>query len=164
MARRKRSKAKIEALRANRSLHPHPEKVKDDLFLREEFFDPNDLLQVKYEMLRRVRIEGHAVQSTTRAFGFSRPTYYEAQVAYQRSGLLGLLRMKPGPRRAHKLSEAVMDWVSEELSAEPPPSAPELVERIERRFGLVVHPRSIQRAVARRKKKSKRKTTARVRP
>jgi transposase len=149
MARPKR--AKIEALRANRSLHLHPEKVQDELF-RQEFFDPCDLVQVKYEMLRRVRVDGHPVHNAAHAFGYSRPTFYEAQRAYERSGLVGLLPAQRGPRRAHKLSESVMAFVTDELAADPSPSTAELVRLIKRRFGFAVHLRSLQRALARRKK------------
>jgi hypothetical protein len=40
-------------------LNPSPERVTDELF--QEFFDPRDLVQVKYEMLRRVQTEGQPV-------------------------------------------------------------------------------------------------------
>ena len=153
MARSKR--AKIEALHLNRSLHLHPERVRDELFRSQEFFDPYDLVQVKYEMLRRVRVESHAVQDAAHAFGFSRPTFYEAQVAYERAGLVGLLPAKRGPRRAHKLSESVMAFVTKELTAEASLSPPDLARLIRQRFGFTVHPRSLQRALARRKKNTK---------
>ena len=48
---------KTEHLRSRGLLHPHPEKVKDELFHSGPFFDPHDLLQVRYEMLRRRRVE-----------------------------------------------------------------------------------------------------------
>jgi hypothetical protein len=54
---------KVEALRRYHALNPHPEKVKDEAFIKgAPFFDARDLVQVKYEMLRRVR-EGY--QSVT---------------------------------------------------------------------------------------------------
>ena len=42
------------ALRQQGCLNPHPERVSDELFQTREFFDARDLVQVKYEMLRRV--------------------------------------------------------------------------------------------------------------
>ena len=54
--------SKGESLRQQGVLNPHPEKVADPLFHDSEFFDPRDLVQVKYEMLRRVRVE-HALLS-----------------------------------------------------------------------------------------------------
>ena len=49
---------KLAALRARRCLNPRPERVVDERFARSEFLDARDLVQVKYEMVRRVRVEG----------------------------------------------------------------------------------------------------------
>ena len=43
---------KRDYLAAAGALHPHPETVQAELFLRHRFFDPLDKVQVKYEMLR----------------------------------------------------------------------------------------------------------------
>ena len=81
------------------------------------FFDPEDLVQVKYEMLRRVREEGASVTQASAAFGFSRPSFYAAQAAFQEAGLPGLVPRRPGPRRAHKLSGPVLALLEEALAA-----------------------------------------------
>jgi transposase len=154
MTKAKRDDPKPKALRASATLNPHPEKVTDELFLEHGFFDPSDLVQVKYEMLRRVRVEGQAVSRAARSFGLSRPTFYKAQAEYERAGLVGLLPARRGPRRAHKLSEPVMAFVAEQLAADESQRLGELARRIEERFGLQVHPRSIERALARRQKKT----------
>ena len=96
-----REDPKVGALRAERSLNPHPESVTDDRFSASDFFDARDLVQVKYEMVRRVRVEGDAVSRTASAFGLSRPTFYEAAAALDAGGLPGLVPARPGPRRAH---------------------------------------------------------------
>ncbi len=49
---------KVEALRAERSLNPHPEAVTDELFVSSGFMDARDVVQVKYEMVRRVQVDG----------------------------------------------------------------------------------------------------------
>lgn len=134
-------------------LHPHPEKVTDELFVISEFFDPRDLLQVKYEMLRRVRVDKHSVSESAAGFGLSRPSFYQAQKAYREGGLLALLPRKPGPRRAHKLSEEVMDALRVALVQDPELGSRELAQLVEERFGFTVHRRSIERALDRREKK-----------
>ena len=144
---------KADSLRKQGCLNSHPEKVTDEFFVSSEFFDPRDLLQVKYEMLRRVREEGCPVSHSAALFGLSRPSYYQAQKAYDEGGMPALLPKKPGPRRAHKLSEDVVAALREALAAEPGLSPPELVQLVEERFGLSVHRRSIERALARSKKK-----------
>ena len=144
---------KADALRQRGCLHPHPERVTDELFVSSEFFDPRDLLQVKYEMLRRVLVEGQSVSQSAVRFGLSRPSYYQAQKAYEEGGLPGLLPKRPGPRRAHKLSEEVVEALRGALAGEPTLGPQELVQLVELRFGLSVHPRSVERALARHKKK-----------
>lgn len=153
MATSKPSKSKLKALRERGCLNPRPEGVSDELFVTADFFDPNDLLQVKYEMVRRVCTEGQPVSHAARNFGVSRPTVYQALSAFERSGLAGLQPQRPGPRRAHKLSEEVVDFLEDALIDAPHTGTGELVAAVQKRFGVSVHSRSIERALARRKKK-----------
>jgi transposase len=140
---------KDQALRAERTLNPRPEAVRDERFRASEFFDARDLVQVKYEMVRRVRVDGEAVTSAAGAFGFSRPSFYEAAAALDAGGLAGLVPARPGPRRAHKLTEEVVAFVRERRAAEPALRSVDLVEAIAERFGVRVHRRSVERAIAR---------------
>jgi len=141
--------AKVGALRAERSLNPRPEAVRDERFVGSEFFDARDLVQVKYEMVRRARVDGDAVSGAARAFGFSRPTFYEAQAALDAGGLAALVPARPGPRRASKLTDEVVAFARERLAADPALRPAGLVELIAQRFGVRVHRRSIERALAR---------------
>jgi transposase len=147
------SDPKAEALRRHGSLHSHPEKVTDPLFGDSDFFDARDLVQVKYEMLRRVQVEGQPVTNSAAAFGLSRPSFYQALSAFEHEGLGGLLHKKPGPRRAHKLNDQVMEFLEQLLADEPSLDSARLSERVLQRFGRKVHRRSIERALARQKKK-----------
>ena len=149
----KKPDPKAAALHQRGCLHPHPEKVSDELFSSTEFFDSRDLLQVKYEMLRRVRVDGHTVSQTAASFGLSRPSFYRAQLVYEEGGLPALLPRKPGPRRAHKLSEEVVKALRDTLDKDPDSDAAALAAWVEQRFGISIHPRSIERALARQEKK-----------
>lgn len=140
---------KLAALRAERSLNPRPEAVTDEAFGESPFLDARDLVQVKYEMVRRVRLEGESVSRAARAFGFSRPSFYQARAALEQGGLPALVPARPGPRRAHKLTAEVVAFAQERLEAEPSLRSPELVELIAERFGVRVHPRSVERALQR---------------
>lgn len=153
MAKKRSPDPKVDFLHRQGCLNPHPESVADPLFALSDFFDSRDLVQVKYEMVRRVRTDGQPVARCVMAFGFSRPSFYQAQAALDREGLPGLLPKKRGPRRSHKLGPQVMDFVLGQLSQEPSLSSSELARRVEQRFNLQVHPRSIERALARQEKK-----------
>jgi transposase len=140
---------KVEALRAERSLNPRPEAVSDERFAASAFLDARDLVQVKYEMVRRARVDGEPVSRAAEAFGFSRPSFYAAQTALDQGGLQALVPARPGPRRAHKMSDEVVAFARERLDADPKLSSQALVELISEQFGVRVHRRSVERALAR---------------
>ena len=146
---------KIERLKEHRALNPHPQKVSDPLFRDPscEFFDAHDLLQVKYEMLRSVEQEGCSVSEATRRFGFSRPCFYHTRAAFEQHGMAGLMRAQPGPKSARKLTDEVMEFIEQSVPEGEPLRSRVLAPKIKARFGIEVHPRSIERAVKRRKKK-----------
>ena len=135
MARRGKKDPKVEALRAARTLHPRPDAVRDEQFGSSGFFDARDLVQVKYEMVRQVQVDGASVVTA----------------ALARDGLLGLVPAKPGPRRGHKLTDEVLDHAEDLLAADASLRPADLVEPLATRFGVRVHPRSVERALARRR-------------
>ncbi len=154
MAARHRRDEKIAALRRHHALHPRPQAVRDPAFTSgNPFFDRDDLVQVKYEMLRRVRQEGQRVSQSAAAFGFSRPSFYEAKAVFAEGGLPGLIPQRPGPRRAHKLSQAVVDALERALAEEGSLNSTRLAQLVQEEFGLSVHPRSVERALARSRKR-----------
>ncbi len=153
MAKAKPSDPKTDALRQRACLNQHAEKVTDPLFAESDFFDARDLVQVKYEMVRRVRVDGQPVSHAAAAFGFSRPVYYHAQTVLDHGGLPALVPKKPGPRRAHKLDAQVVGFLTALRSEDPSLRPQELAHRVLKRFGRKVHPRSVERALARQKKK-----------
>jgi transposase len=141
------------ALSENGTINAHAEAVQDAAFVGSDFFDPHDLVQVRYEMLRRVNSEGLSVTQAVARFGVTRPTFYKAQADFERDGLPGLLPAKRGPHGPHKLTQDVMRFVEQELNTQPDLDGPALVERIQRELGLTVHRRTVERALVRSKKK-----------
>jgi transposase len=149
----KSTDSKLEALRANGSAHPSPESVLDELFSASDFFDRRDLVQVKYEMLRRVRADGWTVAHASSSYGMSRPTYYAAQDSFEREGLPGLVPRKRGPKGGHKLTDEVLAHVRALRDGDPTLGTSQLVDRIRERFAVDIHPRSLERALGKMKKK-----------
>jgi len=147
--------AKSEALRRHGVLHRRAQDVTDPLFYTSAFFDARDLVQVKYELLRRVQIEGLAVTTAVTLFGFSRSAFYQAQIAYQCYGLPGLIPQHHGPRQAHKLSGKIIDFVRQHQASDLTLSTAALCQLVQEAFGFSVHPRSLQRALTRRQKKGR---------
>src|SRR6516225_11018558 len=138
---------KLETLRQSGTLNPRPADVTDELFKASEFFDARDVVQVKYEMLRRVEKEGRPVTEAAAAFGFSRPSFYQAQSAFEQAGLVGLVPHKRGPKEAHKLTSEIIDFLQQMRHDDPTLRSTELVGRVKQRFGVNVHPRTIERGL-----------------
>jgi transposase len=150
-----RQDSKSRALREHGALHPRPNQVHDPTFQDSEFFDSRDLVLVKYEMIRRVRVEGRPVSEVANAFGVSRVALYQAMAAFQSEGLPGLLPRRRGPKSANKLTDEVLAFIDQQRAADSSLRAPELAKMVQERLGLSVHPRSIERALARRAKKGR---------
>ena len=143
---------KLAVLREHATLNPRPDGVTHTLFATSEFFDPHDLLQVKYEMLRLVNVDKRPISEAAKVCGFSRPSFYQAQAAFEQHGLAGLIAHKPGPHGGHKLTPAVMQFLTEARTADPGVRAERLATWVRKRFRVQVHPRSIERQLLRKKK------------
>lgn len=144
---------KRQTLRRHGTLNPHPQAVSHPLFHNSDFFDSYDMVQVKYEMLRQVHVDNGSISQSANAFGFSRPSFYQVQAAFQQDGVFGLLPQKRGPQGGHKLTTEVMEFVAEQRSADSSMTPEQLAEAIQKRFRIQVHPRSIQRRLLQQKKR-----------
>ena len=149
-----RGPAKLDTLRQTGTLHPHPKLVTDPLFQDQPFFDARDLMQVKYEMLRKVEVDGAPVSAAVTASGLSRPSYYQALAAFEQGGLVGLAPQKRGPRRAHKFNAAVLEFLGQLRAQQPAIRYDEMARQIRERFDIAVNPRSIERHLRRGQKKT----------
>lgn len=142
---------KAEALLEEGTLNPAPEKVRDPKFRENEFYDPRDGVQVKYELLRRVSVENASITDATEEYGVSRPTYYQAKASFDQAGIAGLVPKKRGPRGPHKLRSDVLAFLEMQLVAGEPIRARELARLVLEKFDLDIHPRTIERALGEKK-------------
>jgi len=146
-----RDQSKEASLAASRTLNPHPEGVTDPAFTSGAFFDPADLVQVKYEMVRAAGAGGLGAGAAASAFGMARQSYYNARKALAEHGLAGLLPARPGPKGGHKLTGEVVDFLEQQAAADPAPSSAQLAAAVADQFGVTVHKRSVERALAARR-------------
>jgi transposase len=153
MAKAKKRDPKSDALAQDGVLNPNPEAVRDALFAGNPFFDAKDLVQVRYEMVRRHQVDGVAISEAAATFGVTRPTFYKAQSALQAVGLAGLLPRQGGPKGGHKISAEVIAFVADLKATNSELTTSQCLDAIEARFGVKVHRRSLERALARKKKR-----------
>jgi transposase len=143
---------KAASLSLSGTLNAKSGAITDELFNGDKaFFDPRDLVQVKYEMLRRVDNGESSVSKASGDFGFSRPSFYEAKRLFDADGVAGLVPKTRGPKSPHKLTDEILDFISSIGAAAG--NAAEVAALIKKQFEIDVHPRSIARAVSSRQKK-----------
>ena len=143
---------KRDYLAAAGALHPHPEDVHAEVFLRHRFFDPLDKVQVKYEMLRAHAVDGQSVASVAADFGFSRETFYQTWRAFEESGTAGLRDEKRGRHGPVKLTDELVDWVRRAAAEHPEWSGATMAGRLAEAQGVVFHRRTVERLLAEVKK------------
>src|SRR5258708_4348024 len=153
MAKARKRDTKREALAKDGALNPHPEAIRDALFTGNPFFDAKDLVQVRYEMVRRHRVGGVAISEASTNFGVSRPTFYKALRALQKAVLPGLLPRQRGPKHGHKISAEVAAFLADLKAASSELKTSECLKEIETRFGIRVDRRSLEGALGRKKKR-----------
>ena len=158
MTKNKPSEKKLDALKKHSSLNRHPWRVKDKLFDRDDFFDARDLVQVKYEMLRKARVEEKTVSDVAAVFGFSRAAFYQTKEAFKNEGVAGLIPKKRGPRAPHKVSRQVLEFVRNLMEGDDGLNLEEASRRVEIDLGIKVHSTNIARQLKAAKKKSNERT------
>jgi transposase len=149
---------KIKALRQSGTLNAHADQVRHPLFANSLFFDPNDLLQLKYELLRALQTDHISVTQAAADFGFSRPTVYQTQVDFEARGLSGWLPQKRGPKNPHKLTAEIMEFLFQLQADQSELSGAELAAKVKRRWKITLHARTIEKALAARAKRGRRKS------
>jgi transposase len=147
------SRAKRQALQDSGTFNPRADQVRHRLFAQSDFFDPQDLVQLKYESLRALEKDGYSMAQASSEFGLSRPTLYQAQDHFQKGGLQGLLPRQRGPKRPHKLTDEVFARLQDLREKEPGLSAEELARRLRQRFKVKLHRRTIEKALKARAKR-----------
>lgn len=150
----KTDRDKVASLRNSGTLNRSAKSVKDTFFQNNHFFDARDIVQVKYELLRRVQTEGISVAEAAKNFGVSRLSYYRILAVFNECGLQGLVPQKRGPKKAHKLNIEVLKYINEQMQENPSMKTSELKMAIEKKFSLSLHPRTIERALVKKKKVS----------
>lgn len=102
---------KKEFLSKEGILNPKPERISNNLFLTKAFFDPLDLPQVQYEMLRKARVEEIPVIEACRQFGFSREYFYRLERNFMERGYMSLLGAPMGRRPIIALNQEIVNFI-----------------------------------------------------
>ena len=145
---------KRQRLQQSGTLNRASDNVRDPLFASNDFFDARDLLQVRYEMVRLVGLGQATLAEAAQRFGVSRPTCFRMTRAFDQGGLHGLMPEPRGPRGPHKITPEMLRFVDQYRTRYGRVGARRLVPLIETEFGVRVHPRGLEKALARPPKKT----------
>ena len=138
-------------------LNPEPERVRDALFSSHpEFFDAQDLLQVRYELLRAHLVDGGRIVGLCDGYGVSRQTFYNLLAKFLEHGSAGLIPRKPGPKGASKVTSEVVTFAVRRLEKDADLSGGRLALEIEDRFATSLHPMTTERLLRRLRSKKNR--------
>ena len=113
------SDTKADFLRREGLINPKPERVVHPLFRGRDFFDPLDLPQVRYEMLRIARVEDIAVKEACQLFGFSREYFYQLERDFMGRGYAALLGSTRGRRPLIALNQEIVNFIVHRKMADP---------------------------------------------
>ena len=147
------SSSKKKLLEEDGTYNSKPDTVVDTKFQDNDFFDPDDLIQVKYEMLRRVSIDKDTIASVTKEYGVSRPTYYQAKANFVKSGIGGLFPKKRGPQGPNKMNGKILEFIENNIVHGEPIRARKISRAVKKEFDTNIHPRTIERAITKKKRK-----------
>ena len=128
-------------------LNPKPQRVADPLFRTLEFFDPLDLPQVRYEMLRAARVDNSTVIEAGRRFGFCRQYFYQCERAFMDRGLVGLLGSPKGRRPLLSLNQEIVNFIVHRKMMEPEVTGEGLRKEILELFNVDASRRTVERTV-----------------
>jgi transposase len=109
--------------------------------------NPNNILACIERTIRAVEVDGRPIAHAALDSGLSRPTIYEARENFRQEGIEGLLPEKRGPKKPRKLTPQVRDYLEQLVASNPDLKAAVLVQRVRRRFGILLHPRTVEKAV-----------------
>ena len=138
---------KEDTLKKTGCFNNNYENVSASIFKSALFFDKKDIVQVKYEMIRAVTKEEGSITEIADIYGFSRKSYYQINEAFETGGLYALIPKKTGPKKPHKLTPEVLEFIDSYLASHKNAKAPEISARLETEKGVKIHPRTVYRYI-----------------
>jgi transposase len=120
-------------------------KVQEERFTSDAFYDPQDIVQVKYEMLRTANETQRSIEEIAGKFGFSRAAFYKIKTSYNAEGVSAFVPDKSGPKNALKLTSEHQKFINDYLERNPDASSGSIAAILYEERGLRVSKRTIER-------------------
>ena len=137
--------AKQEILQENGTFNKNYRKVMEQRFISDDFYDPQDLVQVKYEMLRTANETQRHIGEIADKFGFSRAAFYKIRTSYEKEGVSAFVPEKSGPKSALKLTKEHQEFIDRYLMQNPGASSGSVAKLLLKERGLSISKRTVER-------------------
>jgi len=142
---------KKDILMENGTFNKNYKNVKAAKFINDQFYDPMDIAQVKYEMLKEVEQNGITITDAADNYGFSRTAYYNIKDAFSSQGIKGLIPEKSGPKSPHKLTQTYQERIDEWVAGNPGISSNDIAALINQDGTIQINKRTVERYRAKKK-------------
>ena len=137
--------SKQEILLENGTYNKKHGKVVEQHFVNDDFYDPQDLAQVKYEMLRTANETKRGIEEIAGKFGFSRAAFYKIKTSFEKAGVSAFVPEKSGPKSARKLTKEYQAFIDDYLAQNPNISSGDMAAVLYKERGLSISKRTVER-------------------
>lgn len=137
--------AKKDILITNGTYNKNYTKVLNEKFQNDPFFDPMDIVQVKYEMLKTANGSELSVSKIADEFGFSRAAFYKIKASYETNGIAAFVPEKSSPHKARKLTDEHQSYIDRYIKEKPKASSTEIAQQLKQKMGTDISKRTIER-------------------
>lgn len=140
-------KSKRAFLKNEGLLNTKPQRVSHPLFETLDFFDPSDLPQIRYEMVRAARVEKMSVAAACKLFGFSREYFYKLERAFMARGYVAMLGSTMGRRPIIALNQEIINFIAHRKIEDPGLSGEKVRQEIQTLYNVDCSRRTVERIV-----------------
>lgn len=136
---------KKEILLTNGTFNKNHAKVTKANFRNGGFYDPMDIVQVRYEMIRDADVSTGTIEQVSNEYGYSRASYYHIRDNFENGGMAALIPDKTGPREPRKFTDEIQEYVNDYIGRNPSASSSQIADEIESSKGVTVSKRTVER-------------------
>lgn len=129
------------------ALNKNPAKVTNSLFIEQDFFDPLDNVQIKYEMLRANQVDNQKVSHVCKQFNYSREAFYVILRRFKKQGIVGFLENSRQKKNTIMLNQGIVKMIIHTKFNNPDISGSNLAQKINAKFNTDYKKRAIEKAV-----------------
>ena len=148
---------KEERLKSTHTFNPNYDKINDPTFASSDVLDTRDLLQVRYEMVRSVRIDKDSPKDVASRFGVSEATLRRHIRDLRDGGMIALVPDIRGPKGQHSLNDEEIQYIESYLVKHPDASGGQVHSALVQEKQSEVSKRTIERYLASKKENGNRK-------